>query len=103
MFLVKILSWNVRGLCGFEKRKKVRKLLGEKKPSIICILETKLAKVADFLCSTLWGSSPHGFSFRSSVGASGCLLTMWDSDEVDIRFSFFLSYVGSGRSLYAFR
>ncbi|PNX69927.1 cytochrome p450, partial [Trifolium pratense] len=31
-----------------------------------------------------WGSSCHGFSYRSSVGASGGILTMWDSSEVEM-------------------
>jgi len=69
--LMKIITWNVRGLGSFDKRKEVRKLVGEKRPSIVCIQETKLAKVDDFICSSLWGSSPYGFSFRPSVGASG--------------------------------
>ncbi|CAJ2632329.1 unnamed protein product [Trifolium pratense] len=34
--------------------------------------------------STLWGNSSHGFSYRSSVGASGGLLTLWDSSEVEV-------------------
>jgi len=34
---MKIVSWNVRGLGGFEKRREVRKLVGEKKSSILCI------------------------------------------------------------------
>ncbi|GAU42656.1 hypothetical protein TSUD_398610 [Trifolium subterraneum] len=30
------------------------------------------------------GSSPHAFSYRPSVGASGGLLTLWDPSEVDV-------------------
>ena len=32
-----ILSWNVRGLGWLEKRNKVRKLIGENNPFIMCI------------------------------------------------------------------
>jgi len=32
-----LLSWNVRGLGGMEKRREVRLLVGEKKPFIICL------------------------------------------------------------------
>jgi exonuclease III len=39
---MKILSWNVRGLGGLEKRKEVRGLIGEMQPWIVCIQETKL-------------------------------------------------------------
>jgi len=36
------------------------------------------------MAESLWGGSCHGYSFRSSVGASGGLLTMWDSSEVEV-------------------
>ncbi|GAU40134.1 hypothetical protein TSUD_163030 [Trifolium subterraneum] len=36
------------------------------------------------LCSSIWGTSPHAFSYRPSVGASGGMLTLWDSTEVDV-------------------
>ena len=90
---MKIITWNVRGLSAFEKRKEVRKLVGEKKPTIVCIKETKLAKVDDFICSSVWGNSPCGFSFQPSIGASGGLPTMWDSDEVEISYSLSFEHV----------
>ncbi|CAJ2662016.1 unnamed protein product [Trifolium pratense] len=46
--------------------------------------ETKLQNCDVLLCSSLWGSSFHGFSFRPSVGASGGILTLWDSSEVEM-------------------
>jgi len=74
--VMKILSWNVRGLGGLEKRRDVRLLVGEKLPIILCIQETKLQLCDDFVCASMWGSSPHSYSFRLSVGASGGLLTV---------------------------
>jgi exonuclease III len=38
---MKICSWNVRGLGGFEKQKEVRKLIGDTKSFIVCLQETK--------------------------------------------------------------
>ncbi|GAU43582.1 hypothetical protein TSUD_27840 [Trifolium subterraneum] len=32
----------------------------------------------------LWGNSPHDFSYRPSVGESGGLLSIWDSNEVEV-------------------
>jgi exonuclease III len=81
---MRIISWNIRGLGGLVKRKEVRKLVGEKNPSIVCLQETKLHLCDDFLCSSLWGNSPHAFSFRPSIGASGGLLTIWDTTEVEV-------------------
>ena len=47
---MKIESWNIRGLRGHEKRKEVRKLVGEKKkPFILCLQETKLEQIVQRL------------------------------------------------------
>jgi exonuclease III len=89
---MKILSWNVRGLGGFAKRPEVRNLIKEKNPSIVCIQETKLY-VIDGLCASLWGSVTQSYSYRPAVGASGGLLTMWDSSSVVVWSSFSLDHV----------
>jgi exonuclease III len=81
---MKIISWNIRGLGGLEKRKEVRKLVGDLRPSILCLQETKLQTCDNSLCLSLWGNSPHAFSFRPSAGASGGILTLWDSSEVEV-------------------
>ncbi|GAU20182.1 hypothetical protein TSUD_352460 [Trifolium subterraneum] len=72
------------GLGGLEKRKEVRKLIGDTKPLIVCLQETKMGVCDDFFCASLWGSSPHAYSFRPSVGASGGLLVVWDTVEVEV-------------------
>ncbi|PNY09903.1 cysteine-rich receptor-like protein kinase, partial [Trifolium pratense] len=74
----------VLGLGGLQKRKEVRKLVRDLKPFILCIQETKLQSCDAFLSSSLWGSSPHAFSYGPSVEASGGLLTVWDSSQVDM-------------------
>ena len=38
---MKFISWNVRGLRGFEKQNEVCKLVGEKESYILCIQEEK--------------------------------------------------------------
>lgn len=48
----------------------MRKLVGEKLLYVLCIHETKLSIVDDFLCSTILGKSGQGYSFPHSVGAS---------------------------------
>jgi exonuclease III len=90
---MKIISWNIRGLGRLDKRKEVRKLVGEKNPLIVCLQETKLQVCNDFLCSSLWGTTSFGFSFRPSSGASGGLLTMWDTSEVEVWSSISRDYV----------
>jgi len=84
VFVMKLVSWNVRGLAGLEKRREVRRLVGEKSPFILCLQETKLSVCDDFLCNSLWGVSNHAFSYQPSVGASGGLLIAWDTKEVEV-------------------
>ncbi|KAK2403399.1 DNA-(apurinic or apyrimidinic site) endonuclease [Trifolium repens] len=84
---MKIISWNIRGLGGLEKRQEVHKLVGDLHPSILCLQETKLQSCDGSLCMSLWGSSPHDFSYRPSVEASGGLLTLWDSSVVEVWLS----------------
>jgi hypothetical protein len=57
---------------------------GEKNPLVICMQETKLQHCDDVLGLSLWGSSPHAFSFRPSVGSSGGVLTECDSTEIEV-------------------
>jgi exonuclease III len=59
-------------------------LLGDLSPFILCLQETKLQACDAPLCLSLWGNSPHEFSYRPSAGASGGLLTLWDSFEVEV-------------------
>jgi len=84
VFLMKLVSWNVRGLGSFDKRREVRKLVEEKKPLILCLQETKLGVCDEKLTLLMWGDSNHAFSFRPSVGALGGLLTVWDTLEVEV-------------------
>jgi hypothetical protein len=81
---MRIITWNVRGLGGYEKKQEVRNLINEKKPSIICLQETKLSVIDDFIGAALWGTLTQSYSYRPSVGASGGLLVMWDPSVVEI-------------------
>jgi len=49
--VMKIVTWNVRGLGGFEKRREVRSLVEEKKLTVVCVQETKL--VVDVIFSSI--------------------------------------------------
>ncbi|XP_024630380.2 exodeoxyribonuclease-like [Medicago truncatula] len=81
---MKLVSWNVRGLGGLEKRKDVRSLVQEKRPWILCLQETKLGRCDDGLRLAVWDGQSVAFSFRPSLGASGGLMTLWDSSEVEV-------------------
>jgi len=89
----KIISWNVRGLGGFEKRREVCNLVREKKPLILCIQETKLVSIDVQSSRSLWGGVDVEFSFQPSIGASGGLLPLWDSKEVAVWSSWSFEHV----------
>jgi len=82
--LIKIISWNIRGLGDFEKRREVSQLVREKKSFIICIQETKLSVFDGVVCKSVWYDSNVDFSFQSSSGASGGLVMLWDCTEVEV-------------------
>lgn len=62
---MKILSYNVRGLGGGEKRVEVRRLVNEKHPLFLCIQESKLTTINDLLVKSFWGDTV--WLFLSSV------------------------------------
>jgi len=90
---MKVISYNVRGLGGGEKRVEVRRFVQENNPFVLCIQESKLSIVDEFLVKSIWGISPCGFSFQPSVGASGGLLTVWDSSLIDVWSSMSFAHV----------
>jgi exonuclease III len=59
---MKVLSYNVRGLGGGEKRAEVRRLIGEKHPMVVCIQETKLSVVNAQVIKAVWGDISCGYS-----------------------------------------
>jgi hypothetical protein len=56
---------------------------------VVCIQETKLIVVDDVVCRSLWGPSSVDYSYRPSVGASEDILSLWDTDEVEVFSSSF--------------
>jgi len=98
---MKIISWNIRGLGSFEKKREVRNLVREKNPFILCIQETKLSVFDSIVYKSMWGGENVDFSFQPSVGASRGLVTMWDVSEVKVwsTMSFDHVLVISGRFL----
>jgi exonuclease III len=81
---MKVLSYNVRGLGGFEKRAEVRRFTQEKHPYVVCLQESKLGVIDDFTIKSIWGGALCGYSYQASVGASGGLVTIWDTTVVEV-------------------
>jgi hypothetical protein len=62
------LSFNVRGLGGRIKRKKVRDLVRAEKVDFLAIQETKLSGLDTNFCAGLWGEGEVDFSSKDSCG-----------------------------------
>lgn len=84
MFLMKVLSYNARGLGGGEKRNEVRRLVCEKHPFVLCLQESKLSTIDDRFIHSIWGGNNFGYSYKPSVGASGGLVTVWDLSVIEV-------------------
>jgi hypothetical protein len=93
LFTMKIISWNVRDLGSFGKMREVRQLVRKKKPFIICIQETKLSVFYVNVCKSLWGDKFVDISFQPSLGASRGLVSMWDTNEVEVWSSMSFDHV----------
>jgi exonuclease III len=81
-------SFNVRGLGGRVKRRKVRELVRRNKIELLAIQETKLESVDNGMCRRLWGDDKVAWSCNPALGRSGGLLTLWDGDKGKLLYSF---------------
>jgi exonuclease III len=77
--MMKIVSYNVRGLGGVAKKKEVSQLIRKNKLDLVCIQETKLEVVEKSLCEKLWDTNEFDFTFKTSNGRSGGLLMIWNT------------------------
>jgi len=69
--MVRLLSWNVRGLNDIAKRAMLKNVLREWKCDLICLQETKLEDVELNVVRSIWGNHQVGFSMLKARGASG--------------------------------
>jgi len=88
-----VLSYNARGLGGGEKRVEVQNLVRDKHPYMLCIQESKLSAVDYVLIESIWGDAPFAYSYQPSMGASGGLITVWDSTRVVVWSCMSLAHV----------
>ena len=90
---MKIISYNVRGLGGGDKREEVQRLVLDKHPLVMCLQETKLQVLNDAILQSIWGNNSAGYSYQPSSGASGGLVTVWDASRVEVWSSMSFKHV----------
>ena len=88
--MVRMLSWNVRGLNDINKRAMLKNVLREWHCDLICLQETKLEDVNFNVVRSIWGNHHVGFSVLKARGAAGGVLVLWNANM----FHLFDSLIG---------
>jgi exonuclease III len=81
-------SFNIRGLGGRVKKRRIRELVRKEKIDVLAIQETKMGSVNPSFCCGLWGGENVAWKCNPSVGRSGGLLLLWNKDKGKILDSF---------------
>lgn len=81
-------SFNIRGLGGRVKQRKVKNLIVTEKIDFMMIQETKMAGIEESFYNKLWGSSEFQWSSLDSNGAPGGLLNLWNKEKLKMIFTF---------------
>ncbi|XP_026383279.1 uncharacterized protein LOC113278735 [Papaver somniferum] len=84
---LKILSWNVRGLCSNDRRLIVKKMIGLLQAPIVILQETKMMRCSDHDIQQICGHSNFGWTFQQSVGNSGGMIILWDKYFLEVKES----------------
>ena len=79
-----VLCWNVRGLNNPAKKHAVREFVVAAKVNLVCVQETKLDAVDQFIVMQWIGPSFDGFDYLPVVETRRGILLAWDRTVLDI-------------------
>ena len=75
---MKVMSINIRGLGGSEKKSWIRELCAKEKINLMGIQETKQGKWCISQITNLWGVDDCDYIQSPATGNSGGLILVWD-------------------------
>jgi exonuclease III len=84
---LEILCWNVWGLNNVARRETVRETIATTTCHRVCLQETKLILVDQFLAASLGGPKLDMFCFKPAGGFSGTcggILILWNNDFMEL-------------------
>ncbi|XP_058775615.1 uncharacterized protein LOC131649887 [Vicia villosa] len=81
-------SLNIRGGGSSAKRRRIHQLIVKGNADIFLIQESKLVAVSNSIAFSFWRRRDIGFSFMLFVGAFGGLISLWNSESVQVLCSF---------------
>ena len=79
-----VLSWNIRGLGRKDKRRVVRNLVKEIKPTVLFLQETKLDFFDRSIVSSLGGGWLSKGMGMESQGSAGGVISLWNEDHFSV-------------------
>ena len=91
--IIKILSWNVRGVNDAEKRKLIKLVIRSQRAELVCLQETKVQTMMRNLVRSLSVGSCLKWVSVNANGATRGILVFWDFKVLVVGF-------GSGRIFY---
>ncbi|KAL7175974.1 hypothetical protein ACSBR2_029531 [Camellia fascicularis] len=80
MFVMKMLSWNIRGLGRSEKRSRIKSVVKHRQIDIILIQETKRSNIQVRDAKSVWPWDNMEFLAVDAEGSLGGLLCIWNPD-----------------------
>ncbi|XP_071727741.1 uncharacterized protein [Rutidosis leptorrhynchoides] len=93
------ISLNIRGIGQMGKISWLQRICNKEKPTILGLQETKCGQTRDNTIESFWGNSDFKFVQKDSVGASGGILTIWDTNIFSFTYAiegeFFLAICGT--------
>lgn len=77
--MLKIISWNVRGLEGQTKRRFVKEVLCQEDPNIVILMETERKEFCNKRVANIWKRRRVEWEVLAVEDLSGCILMLWNS------------------------
>lgn len=77
-----VLSWNVRGLSGVEKKRLVKEVIRSCNLDVLVIQETKKEEMSSRLVKWILGSVLSEWCVVPMVGTTGGILCAWNPSRV---------------------
>ncbi|XP_022741900.1 uncharacterized protein LOC111293429 [Durio zibethinus] len=86
--MIKVISWNVRGLGSRTKKKALKKLISKQILSMIFLQETKNSPPDSRFLKYLWSRDAFKGEWVGSNGRSGGLISLWSEQFFTLESSF---------------
>lgn len=80
MFVMKLLSWNIRGLGRLEKRSSIKRMVKDRQIDILLIQETKRSNIQVRDAKSVWPWDHMEFLAVDAEGNSGGQLCIWNPE-----------------------